>query len=164
LFISTQQASTNCLYCTCSCSQCSGSVSFWASRIWIRYSEVRIQIRFGAFHHQAKIVRKTLISTLLGLLYDFFSLKHDVNLPSKSNKQKNSKNNFCGILKFTDEKSRIQLDPDPLVNGTNLRIGIGTKISRIRNTGCSLRQAFVIKGSISNSPNQSFPDFNNSEV
>jgi hypothetical protein len=36
----------------------------------------------GFFHHQAKILRKTLISTVLQLLYEFLSLKNDVNVPS----------------------------------------------------------------------------------
>ncbi len=36
-----------------------------------------------------KIVRKTLIPTALRLLFDFLSSKNDVNVPSKSNKQKN---------------------------------------------------------------------------
>ncbi len=35
-----------------------------------------------------KIVRKTLIHTVLSLLYDFLSLKIDVNVPSKSIHQK----------------------------------------------------------------------------
>jgi hypothetical protein len=40
-------------------------------------------------HHQTKLVRKTLISTVLLLLYDFLSFfKNDVNVPSKGNKQK----------------------------------------------------------------------------
>ncbi len=43
----------------------------------------------GSFYHQAKILRKTLIPTVLWLLLDFLSLKNDVNVPSKSNKQKN---------------------------------------------------------------------------
>jgi hypothetical protein len=43
----------------------------------------------GSFYHQAKVVRKTLIPTVLLLLYDFLSLNKDVNVPSKSNKQKN---------------------------------------------------------------------------
>jgi hypothetical protein len=34
--------------------------------------------------HQAKIVRKPLIPTVLWLLYDFLSLKNDVNIASKS--------------------------------------------------------------------------------
>ncbi len=34
-----------------------------------------------SFHHQAKIVRKTLMSTFLWLLYDFLSLKNDGNVP-----------------------------------------------------------------------------------
>jgi hypothetical protein len=79
--------------------------------IWIPYSQPvwRIRIRMvlglmdpdplvggtryrsGTFYHQAKIARKTLIPTALWLLYDFLSLKNDVNVASKSNKQ----NNFC---------------------------------------------------------------------
>jgi hypothetical protein len=34
-------------------------------------------------NHEAKIVRKTLIPTVLLLLFDFLSLKNDVNVPSK---------------------------------------------------------------------------------
>jgi hypothetical protein len=40
----------------------------------------------GSFYHHAKMVRKTLIPTVT--LFDFLSLKNDVNLASKSNKQK----------------------------------------------------------------------------
>ncbi len=43
----------------------------------------------GSFYHSSKIVRKTLISTVLWLLFDFLPLKNDVNEPSKSNMQKN---------------------------------------------------------------------------
>jgi len=39
----------------------------------------------GSFYLQAKIVRKTLISTVLLLLFDFSPLKNDVKVPSKSN-------------------------------------------------------------------------------
>jgi hypothetical protein len=42
----------------------------------------------GSFYHQEKTVRKTLISTVFGLLVTL-SLKNDVKVPSKSNKQKN---------------------------------------------------------------------------
>ncbi len=35
----------------------------------------------GSSQHQAKIVRKTFISTVCRLLYDFLSLKNDVNVP-----------------------------------------------------------------------------------
>jgi hypothetical protein len=35
----------------------------------------------GSFYHQAKLVRKTLIPTVLGLLFNFLSLKNDVNVP-----------------------------------------------------------------------------------
>ncbi len=40
------------------------------------------------------IVRKTLIPTVLWLLFDLLSLKNYVNVPSKSNKQKSLKNIF----------------------------------------------------------------------
>ncbi len=57
-------------------------------------------------YHQAKIVRKTLTPTGLLLLFDFLSLKNDVNVPSKSNKQKNIffKLVFVGVLKVNNEK------------------------------------------------------------
>jgi hypothetical protein len=57
-----------------------------ADRIRIR---IRIRIGSGSFYHSAKIVRKTLISTVLLRLFDFLSLKSYVNVPSKSNMQKN---------------------------------------------------------------------------
>jgi hypothetical protein len=53
-------------------------------------------------------------------LFDFLSLKNDVNVPSKSNKQKICFKNqfFVGILKINEESSRIVIqDPDPLVRG-----------------------------------------------
>jgi hypothetical protein len=42
----------------------------------------------GSSYNQSKIVRKTSICTVLRRLYDFLSLKNDVNVPSKS-EQKN---------------------------------------------------------------------------
>jgi len=60
-----------------------GSICFWAS--WIRIE----RYGSGSYFHQAKIARKTLIPTVLRLLFDFLSLKNDVNVASKSNKQKN---------------------------------------------------------------------------
>ncbi len=45
-------------------------------------SWIQIQILLSS----SKIVRKTLIPTVLWLLVDFLSLKNDVNVPSKSNK------------------------------------------------------------------------------
>jgi hypothetical protein len=42
----------------------------------------------GSFYHHAKIVRKTLDSYYFVTLFDFLSLKNDVNVYSKSNKQK----------------------------------------------------------------------------
>ncbi len=50
----------------------------------------------------------------------FLSLMNNVNVPSISNRQKylEKKLLFVGILKVTDEKSRIP-DPDPEVTGTD---------------------------------------------
>ncbi len=54
-----------------------------------------VSLRYGSgsgsesFSHQAEIVSKTLIPTVLWLLFDFLSLRNDVNVPSKRNKQKN---------------------------------------------------------------------------
>jgi hypothetical protein len=61
----------------------------------------------GSFHHQSKIVRKIFIPTpvlLCDFFFDFLSLKNDVNVPSKSNKQKNFFliSFFVGILKDND--------------------------------------------------------------
>jgi hypothetical protein len=42
----------------------------------------------GSFYPHAKLVRKTLIPSYFETLFDFLSLKNDVNVPSKSNKQK----------------------------------------------------------------------------
>jgi hypothetical protein len=83
----------------------------------------------GSFYHWAKIIRKTLISTVLWLLFDFLSLKNYVNVPSNSYMQKNLV--FVGILKVNDENSRIRI---PFVGGMDPRIRIHTKMSWIRNT------------------------------
>jgi hypothetical protein len=46
-----------------------------------RFTSQRYGSGSGSFYHQAKIVRKTLIPTVLLLLLDFLSLKNDVNVP-----------------------------------------------------------------------------------
>ncbi len=86
----------------------------------------------GSFYHQTKIIRKTLIPTVLLLLFYFVSLKNDVYVPSKSNKLENfnKKKFFVGLLKVNDENWRIRIriqihysdawisgfDPDPHQN------------------------------------------------
>ncbi len=86
----------------------------------------------GSILKQAKKVRKTLISNVLWLPYDFLYLKTDVNVLSTSNKQKLWKYLFfVAILKATDEKSWIRIrksvydsvdpDPDPYQNVTDLQ-------------------------------------------
>ncbi len=79
----------------------------------------------GSSHHQAKIVRKPLISTVLRLLYDFLSVKNDVNVLSNSIKQ---------TKLFLVLRSQQNPDPDPLVRCTDPRIRIRTNMSRIWNT------------------------------
>ncbi len=80
----------------------SGSVCFWPpGSVSHRYGSDSAE----SFDHQAKMVRKTFIFTVLRLLCDFLSLKNDVNVPSKSYKQKNLKKIlFAGALKVTEEK------------------------------------------------------------
>jgi hypothetical protein len=87
--------------------------------------------------------KKNLDSYYFVTLFDFLSLKNDVNLASKSNKQKKKckKLVFAGILKVNDENIRIRiqdpdpnLDPDPLVRGMDPLIRIRPKMSWIRNT------------------------------
>jgi hypothetical protein len=48
---------------------------FWASRI--RITIHHYWYGFGSLHYQAKKVRKSFITIVLGLLYDFLSLKTD---------------------------------------------------------------------------------------
>jgi hypothetical protein len=42
----------------------------------------------GSFHQKAKKARKTLIPTILCLLFGFLSMETDVNVPRKGNRQK----------------------------------------------------------------------------
>ncbi len=69
----------------------------------------------GSFYHQAKIVRRTvtctILPTVLWLLFNFLSLKNDVKVSSKSNKQKNFLKTFSffGVLKVNDGNSRIRI-------------------------------------------------------
>jgi hypothetical protein len=43
----------------------------------------------GSFYHHAKIVKKNLESYYFVTLFDFLSLKNNITVPSKSNKEKN---------------------------------------------------------------------------
>ncbi len=71
--------------------------------------------------------------------FDILSLKNDVNVPSKSNKQKKCKKLvFYWHLKLNDENSRIRI---------RIRIRIRTKMLWIRNTGTFLTVFFPIAAS-----------------
>jgi hypothetical protein len=79
--------------------------------------------------YQAKIVRNTLIPTVLLLLYDFLSLKNNVNT-FKINKQKNFGKNsfFVGVSKVNNENDRTR------IRIHKSEVQIRTEMSRIRNT------------------------------
>ncbi len=68
--------------------QCCGSgpTCFWASRIRIHLSKVWIRIRI--LLSSCKNSKKNLDSYYFVTLFDCLSLKNEVNVPSKSNKQK----------------------------------------------------------------------------
>ncbi len=85
-----------------------GSVCFWAS--WIRIHQLEVWIRISILLSSSKIV-----------LFYFLSFKNDVNVTSKSNKQRNFfwKLVFCWPL---EGQWRKKQDPDPLVRGMDPRI------------------------------------------
>jgi hypothetical protein len=70
----------------------------------------------GSFYHQVKIVKKTLIPTVLWLLYDFLSLKNYVKVPSIINKQKNLDKMNDFLLASWRSMTKKQ-NPDQLVRG-----------------------------------------------
>jgi hypothetical protein len=73
-------------------------------RIRIYKSEVWIRILLSS----CKNSKKNLDSCYFVILFDFLSLKKDVNVPSKSNKLKKKNYFSVGILKVYDENSRIR--------------------------------------------------------
>ena len=88
-------------------------------------------VRSGSFYYQAKIVRKTLIPTVLWLIFDFLSLKNYVNVPSKRNKQKTSLRSLTKIVKSVSASESASgsisqrygsADPDPYQNFIDLPI------------------------------------------
>jgi len=66
---------------------------------------VRIRLWLWILLSSSKNSKKNLDSTVLLLLYDFLSLKNEVNVTSKSNKQKNRNFVVVDVLKVTDEKA-----------------------------------------------------------
>jgi hypothetical protein len=59
-----------------------GSICFLTSQVRIRHYLYGSESGSGSFHPESKKVRKTLISTVLWLLYDFLTLKNDDNVPT----------------------------------------------------------------------------------
>ncbi len=88
--------------------QCCGSGSESVGSVWFGPPGS------GSFHHQANIVRKTLIPTVLWPLFDFLFLKNDVNV--RYLQKVISRKTFfyisfllASILKVNDENSRIRI-------------------------------------------------------
>ncbi len=83
----------------------------------------------GFFYHKAKIVRKTLIFTVLWLLFDFLSLKSDVKVPSKSNMQ-----NFFflnSIFLLASWRSMMKVEGSGSASGSRSESGFGSVCQRL---------------------------------
>jgi hypothetical protein len=64
----------------------------------------------GSFHHQAKPVRKTFIFFYFPISVWIFIFEEYVNVSSKRMSKKTKKYYpWCGVLKVTDEKSKIRI-------------------------------------------------------
>ncbi len=110
---------------------------FWTSRIWIRHFCVRIRIQI--LPSTSKQVRETLISTILWLLFWRFIYRTDVNVPSKSIKQKSFGKNFrirktvVAWIQISPKMSRIR-------KTVVAWIRISPKMSRIHDTAKNSRK------------------------
>jgi hypothetical protein len=84
--------------------QCSGSVSFWTSGSVIICTDPEPDLN--------KKLKKNLISIVSLLFNNLLSLKLHVYVPTVCSKHIISRKNFrFGILKATEEKSRIRMAP-----------------------------------------------------
>jgi hypothetical protein len=123
------------MFCSYQCfgSGSVGSISSWATGIRIRVRGTDLDSDLDTSIICSK--NKLLISAVLWLLYDFLSVKNDVNVALK----KETSKTFCWHLEGHWWKEHDpERGPDPLVRGTDLRIWIRSKMSRIRNTGSYL--------------------------
>jgi hypothetical protein len=96
---------------------------------------------YGSFYYQAKVVRNTLIPTVLGLLYDFVSFKNNVNVASKIYKEKMFNCHLEGSLR---KISGSGAGSRSVIRGTDPRIQICTKRSWIHNTGLGNRKPVIL--------------------
>ncbi len=121
--------------------QCCGSESGSTESTCFWVSWIRIRILLSSWKNS----KKNLDSYYFVTLFDFLSLKTDVNVASKSSKQKNLV--FAGILMVNDKNSRIRSqdpDPDPFVRGMDprIRIRIHPIMSWIRNTATKISPSY----------------------
>jgi hypothetical protein len=63
-----------------------------------------------------QINKKTLILTVLRLLYDFLSLKNNVNIPSKSKKERNFVVKFLKVITGSGSVNQRCGSSDPYIN------------------------------------------------
>ncbi len=128
-----------------SCVQCCGSGSTGSTCFWPPGSRSgsisqRYEIRIRSFYHHAKIVRKTLIPTVLWLFWTFYLWKMMLMYLQKVI-CRNFFQNISFLLaswRLMTKKSRIRdpdPNPDPPVRSMDPRIRIHTKMSWIRNNG-----------------------------
>jgi len=114
-----KERSTNAMFvikADCIFYQCSGYVCFWP----LGSESVSHRYGSGSLYHQSKIVRNTFIPTVLWLLYYFLSFKNDVNVPSKSYKQKNLLAAWRSMTKYQYPDPLVRgADPDPYQNVTD---------------------------------------------
>ncbi len=79
------------------------------SVIFCTYPDLDLNLDLIPWHQQVQKIRKTVYSNILWLLFDFLSLKNDVNVPSiisiKTLMTKTTNLLFAGILSATDEAS-----------------------------------------------------------
>jgi hypothetical protein len=116
-----------------------------ASGSIINKGDRRIRIRILLSASKNRNLNSYCFVTSFGL-FIFDKLQY-ITVPSKSNNQKNFLNKlvFVGILKVSDENSKIRIqNPDPLVRGMDPRIliRIHTKMSWIRYTSRYCRLDF----------------------
>jgi hypothetical protein len=116
---------------------------FWGL-LWIRIRIsnllVRIRFRIRILSSTSKKMKKNLDFYCFATSLWYLSLKNDINVPSKRNKHRNlkkEKNIICWHLEGHWRKEpdpEPDPHPDPLVKGTDPKIRIRTKMSRISNT------------------------------
>ncbi len=111
--------------------QCWGSgFGSWDPYVYGPPRSIRLRILLSS----SKYSKQNLDSYCLWLLFYFLSLKNDVNVPSKRNKQKNLEKNYRSFLLASWRSMTKIAGSVSISRGMDPRIRIRPKMSRIRNT------------------------------